>query len=48
MLTPILKKLTEDGSSTLTGSGAAIDLITVDTDAQTDLAKEFSVSYPIP
>lgn len=44
MLSPILEKLTEPGNTTLSGSGLPVDLVTVDTDAEQDLAVNFGVS----
>lgn len=43
MLSPILEKLTAD-EAVKTGSGKSIDLVTVDTDAEVELAQEFQVS----
>ncbi|KAH9930621.1 thioredoxin [Fomitopsis serialis] len=42
MLSPILENVATD-TQTQTGSGAAVDLVTVDTDAETDLAMEYNV-----
>lgn len=44
MLSPILEKLTEPGNTTLSGSGLPVDLVTVDTDAEQELAVKFGVS----
>jgi thioredoxin 1 len=40
MLSPVLERLTASETS---GSGRALDLVTVDTDAQTALAAEYKV-----
>lgn len=42
MISPILERLTSD-AEVKTGSGSALDLVTVDTDAQTTLAQEYKV-----
>ncbi|CAL1705292.1 unnamed protein product [Somion occarium] len=42
MLSPILEKLTED-SSVKTGSGKPLDLVTVDTDSEVELAQQFQI-----
>jgi thioredoxin 1 len=43
MLSPVLEKLTS-GDDATSGSGLPLDLVTVDTDAQTELAMEYKVS----
>lgn len=43
MLSPILESLAED-PSIKTGSGASIDLVTVDTDQQYELSAKYKVS----
>jgi len=42
MLSPILEKLTKD-ESMQSGSGRSLDLVTVDTDTQIQLAKEYNI-----
>lgn len=42
MLSPILEKLTTD-SSVKSGSGLPLDLVTIDTDAQMELAQKYQV-----
>ncbi|KAI6022754.1 thioredoxin-like protein, partial [Pisolithus marmoratus] len=42
MISPILKKLTGDPSSK-TGSGRSVDLITIDTEKQTELAQQYRI-----
>ena len=42
MISPVLERLTSD-VEVKTGSGSALDLVTVDTDAQTSLAQEYRV-----
>lgn len=46
MISPILEKLTED-SNVKTGSGRALDLVTVDTDKESELAQRYRVSLPL-
>ena len=43
MLSPILEKLTAD-EAVKTGSGKSLDLVTIDTDAEVELAQQFQVS----
>ncbi|EKM55067.1 uncharacterized protein PHACADRAFT_208594 [Phanerochaete carnosa HHB-10118-sp] len=43
MISPILKRLTDD-PKVKTGSGKALDLVTVDTDKHTALAQEYQIS----
>lgn len=43
MISPVLKRLSDD-PNVKSGSGKAIDLVTVDTDKHPDLAQEYSVS----
>ncbi|TDL25037.1 thioredoxin-like protein [Rickenella mellea] len=43
MLSPVLEKLTRDSDTLKTGSGRALDLVTIDTDTQTDLAQSYNV-----
>ncbi|KAI6045528.1 thioredoxin-like protein [Pisolithus marmoratus] len=45
MISPILKKLTGDPSSK-TGSGRSVDLITIDTEKQTELARQYRDGKP--
>ncbi|KIP08908.1 hypothetical protein PHLGIDRAFT_68626, partial [Phlebiopsis gigantea 11061_1 CR5-6] len=47
MISPILERLTSD-AEVKTGSGSALDLVTVDTDAQTSLAQEYKVISSLP
>lgn len=51
MLSPILEKLTAD-PSVKSGSGRPVDLVTVDTDTETELAMKYKVvsqsSFLIP
>ncbi|KAK7693826.1 hypothetical protein QCA50_003398 [Cerrena zonata] len=42
MLSPILEKLTAD-EAVKTGSGKSLDLVTIDTDAEVELAQEFQI-----
>lgn len=42
MISPILKKLTSD-ETVKTGSGRSLDLVTVDTDSEFDLATKYKV-----
>jgi thioredoxin 1 len=42
MLSPVLEKLTS-GDDATSGSGLPLDLVTVDTDAQTELAMEYKI-----
>jgi hypothetical protein len=46
MLSPILEKLTTD-ANVKSGSGLPLDLVTVDTDAQIELAQQYKVSTHI-
>ena len=43
MLSPILEKLTAD-EAVKTGSGKSLDWVTIDTDAEVELAQQFQVS----
>lgn len=43
MLSPILESLAED-TSVKTGSGASLDLVTVDTDQEVGLGRTYEVS----
>lgn len=43
MLSPVLEKLTAD-EAVKTGTGKSLDLVTVDTDAEVELAQQFQVS----
>ena len=44
MLSPILEKLTDESNPpTLTGSGLPIDLVTINTDEQSELAQMYNV-----
>jgi thiol-disulfide isomerase/thioredoxin len=43
MLSPILEKLTGEAEGIKTGSGASLDLVTVDTDANVELSAEYKV-----
>lgn len=45
MISPILEKLTGDGN-TKTGSGRSLDLVTIDTDKEIELAQKYQVSFP--
>lgn len=42
MLSPILEKLTSD-ASVKSGSGLPLDLVTIDTDSQVELARKYQV-----
>lgn len=42
MLSPILEKVAED-ASTKTGSGASVDLVTIDTDQEVELGQKYEV-----
>ena len=46
MISPVLERLTSD-ATVKTGSGKALDLVTVDTDSQTTLAQEYQVRFLI-
>ncbi|CCM04404.1 uncharacterized protein FIBRA_06581 [Fibroporia radiculosa] len=43
MLSPILEKLTDD-PEVKSGSGLSLDLVTIDTDTEVELAQEYNVS----
>jgi thioredoxin 1 len=43
MLSPILEKLTADGSGVKSGTGLELDLVTIDTEAQAALAQKYQV-----
>ena len=45
MLSPILQKVAED-TSIKTGSGASLDLVTIDTDVQVELGRKYEVGAP--
>ena len=45
MLSPILMKLAAPEANEKSGSGAGVDLVTVDTDEQGDLAMQYEVSH---
>ncbi|KAI9571456.1 hypothetical protein HD554DRAFT_2076371 [Boletus coccyginus] len=42
MISPILEKLSED-ASIKTGSGCSLDLVTVDTDKELELAQKYQI-----
>jgi thioredoxin 1 len=44
MLSPILEKFTTDDSDVKSGSGRALDLVTVDTDTEMGLAQAYEVA----
>ena len=46
MLSPILAKLVDSKTGVKAGSGKDLDLVTVDTDVEVELAKEFQVLWP--
>jgi hypothetical protein len=46
MISPILEKLTDD-STIKTGSGRSLDLVTVDTEKEFELAQKYQVSLPL-
>lgn len=46
MISPILEKLSED-ASIKTGSGRSLDLVTVDTDKELELAQKYQVGLPL-
>lgn len=43
MLSPILEKLTDDAEGLKSGSGRPVDLVTVDTDVESELAHKYKV-----
>ncbi|KAG6329819.1 hypothetical protein ID866_9270 [Astraeus odoratus] len=43
MLSPVLEKLTRD-PELRTGTGRSVDLVTINTDKQTELARHYSIS----
>jgi hypothetical protein len=46
MISPLLEKVTSD-ETVKTGSGRSLDLVTVDTDAEYDLAAKYQVRIPM-
>ncbi|EIN07205.1 hypothetical protein PUNSTDRAFT_70715 [Punctularia strigosozonata HHB-11173 SS5] len=43
MLSPILEKLTDDAEGLKSGSGRPVDLVTVDTDVESELAHKYKI-----